>query len=329
MRESSVTTKIDFAKEGIQHGHLALPYSHNLSAWGSVLIPVTVFQNGDGPTALLTGANHGDEYEGPVALLNLISTISLSDVRGRIIVVPMMNYPAFRAATRTSPIDNANMNRVFPGDPGGTITEKIADYFQRYLLPMSDYVLDIHSGGKTLEFVPFACAHRLEDKLQEAKCIEAMQAFNAPYSLMLTEMDAVGMYDTAAESQGKVFVSTELGGGGSVSARTAQIAKKGVRNFLIHAGVLAGEMELDTSTELDMPSADCYLTSEHSGLFEPCVNLGEAVKEGDVVARIHHVELSGANAVDYKAKVSGLFTGRHFPGLIQPGDFICVIGVPR
>jgi N-alpha-acetyl-L-2,4-diaminobutyrate deacetylase len=66
------------------------------------------------PTALLTGANHGDEYEGPVALFDLALGIDLSAVSGRIIIIPAMNYPAFRAGTRTSPIDGGNMNRHSP-----------------------------------------------------------------------------------------------------------------------------------------------------------------------------------------------------------------------
>ena len=72
-------------------------------------------------------------------------------VTGTVIIVPAMNYPAFRAGTRTSPIDKGNLNRTFPGRPDGTVTEKIADYFQRYLLPKTDIVLDFHSGGRTLE----------------------------------------------------------------------------------------------------------------------------------------------------------------------------------
>ena len=61
-----------------------------------------------------------------------------------------------------------NLNRCFPGAPDGTPTQKIADYFQRTLLPMADYVLDYHSGGKTLDFIPFAAAHRLDDGDREA-----------------------------------------------------------------------------------------------------------------------------------------------------------------
>ncbi len=80
-------------------------------------MPVTVIKHGEGPTALFTGANHGDEYEGPIALTKLRSAIDYIDVQGRIIMIPALNLPAFRAGKRTSPIDDGNMNRAFPGDP--------------------------------------------------------------------------------------------------------------------------------------------------------------------------------------------------------------------
>src|SRR6266853_2708120 len=163
LRPSPIAASVDFDRDGVQHGHLKLPYSRDDSAWGALMIPLTVIKRGDGPTALLTGANHGDEYEGPIALFDLASHLRDEEVTGRVVILPAMNYPAFRAGTRISPIDKGNMNRAFPGRPDGTATEKIADYIQRHLLPMADVVLDIHSGGKTLDFLPFAAAHVLAD----------------------------------------------------------------------------------------------------------------------------------------------------------------------
>lgn len=159
LRPSPISATVDFEADGIQHGFLRLPYSRDDSAWGSVMIPISVVKNGKGPTALLTGGNHGDEYEGPIALFDLARKLDAADVEGRVIIVPAMNYPAFQAQTRTSPIDRGNMNRSFPGKPDGTVTQKIADYFQRVLLPLADIVLDFHSGGKTLDFLPFCAAH--------------------------------------------------------------------------------------------------------------------------------------------------------------------------
>jgi len=339
MRASPITPTVDFDADGEQHGFLKLPYSRDDSAWGAIMIPVTVIRRGVGPTVLLTGGNHGDEYEGPVALSKLAGSLKASDVTGRVIIVPFMNYPAFRAGRRTSPIDAGNLNRSFPGKPDGTVTEKIADYFQRYLLPLADYVLDIHAGGRTLDFVPFAAIHVLPDRDQEARCERAMRAFGAPYSMRMLELDSVGLFDSAVEEAGKVFVSTELGGGGTSTAASVAIAERGVRGFLQHAGVIARAPEARapevsgagahaaprTTTLLDMPDGDCYTTSEHHGLLEMCRDLGEMVEKGDVLARVHDLSRTGAAPIEYVAKRAGLLAARHFPGLVQAGDTVAVV----
>jgi N-alpha-acetyl-L-2,4-diaminobutyrate deacetylase len=289
------------------------------------MIPITVVRNGDGPTALLTGANHGDEYEGPVALAALAAELRAEAIRGRVIIVPFMNAPAFRAGTRTSPIDRGNLNRSFPGAPDGTPTQKIADYFARTLAPMADLVLDFHSGGKTLDFVPFAAAHRLADRAQEAACIAAMRAFAAPYSMVMLEIDSVGMFDTTVEELGKTFVTTELGGGGTVTVRSAAIARRGARNLLIHAGICEGEPEAAPSVMLDMADADCFVFAEEDGLIEPCVDLGERVAARDILARVWPADRTGVAPVAYRARRGGLFAARHFPGLVKAGDCLGVI----
>ncbi len=291
------------------------------------MLPITVAKNGDGPGAILTGANHGDEYEGPIALHHLANSIDINKVRGRVIIIPMMNYPAFLAAARVSPIDQLNMNRIFPGQAKGTITQLIADYFTSTLLPQCDFVLDIHSGGKTLEFLPFAAYHELEDKSQQQACEAATLAFAAPYYLSLIEIDPGGMYDTQAEAMGKVFVSTELGGGGTSNPHTADVAKRGVHNFLVHAGVLDAEpIQSDTaSIKLDMQQDDAYVFSQHNGLLEPCVTLGDPVREGDLIARVYATERTGSEPVEYRAASDGIIMGRHFPSLVKIGDFMNVI----
>ena len=292
------------------------------------MIPLCVIRNGQGPVALLTGGNHGDEYEGPLALQALANELAANDISGTVIIVPMMNHPAVMAGTRTSPIDKGNMNRSFPGSPSGTVTQKIADYFQRVLIPMSDVVLDFHSGGKTLDFVPFAAAHRLPDKVQQDACIQMMHAFNAPYETLLLEMDNVGMYDTAVESQGKIFVSTELGGGGTSTARSVAIARRGINNVLIHAGIMLGEIQQQESVSLDMPDDSCYHISRDQGMIETRVDLGEPVSEGDLLARVWPMNRCGKVPADYFAQRSGILMARHFPGIIKTGDCMAVIAQP-
>ena len=325
LRPSPISPTVDFSAEGVQHGFLRLPYSRDDSAWGSVMIPVTVVKNGEGPTALLTGGNHGDEYEGPIALFDLARTLKTQDVTGRVIIVPAMNYPAFLAGTRTSPIDKGNMNRSFPGAADGTVTQKIADYFQRRLLPLADIVLDFHSGGRTLDFLPFCAAHVLPDEAQEAKAFELVRAFGAPWSMKMLEIDAVGMYDTAAEDMGKIFITTELGGGGTATAKSAAIARRGVANVLKAAGILKGALETAQTTWLDMPDGNCFSFAEDGGLIEPVFDLGDDVKSGEVVARIYPIGRTGAQPLEVKAKMDGILTARHFPGLVKSGDCVSVL----
>ncbi len=324
-RPSPITATVDFARDGVQHGHLRLPYSRDDSAWGSVIIPVAVIRRGEGPTALMTGANHGDEYEGPVALFDLARSLRAEEVSGRVIIVPGMNFPAFRAGTRTSPIDKGNLNRSFPGRPDGTPTEKIADYFTTRLLPLADVVLDFHSGGRTLDFLPYAAAHALPDKDQEKRCFAAVAAFAAPYSMKMIEIDAVGMYDTTVEEMGKVFVTTELCGGGTATAKSVAIAKTGVRNVLKQAGILEGAPDLRPTQWLDMPSAECFGFAEEAGLVEPLKDLGDPVAAGEVVARIHSITRTGVAPFEHRAAIGGVLAARHFPGLVKVGDCLAVI----
>lgn len=327
MRPSPIAPTIDLMAGGVNHGFLKLPYSRDDSAWGSVMIPITVIRNGEGPTALLTGGNHGDEYEGPIALFDLARSLKAGEVAGTVIIVPAMNYPAFLAGTRTSPVDKGNMNRSFPGAPDGSVTQKIADYFQRHLLPMADIVLDFHSGGKTLDFLPYCAAHRLADKEQERRSFELVEAFGAPYSMAMLEIDAVGMYDTAAEEMGKVFVTTELGGGGSATARTAGIAKRGVRNLLTKAGILKGSVEAQATAWLDMPDGDCFSFAENGGLIEFVKDLGDDLRKGETVALIYPIGRTGAVPQEIKTRMDGIFAARHYPGLVKSGDCVSVLAV--
>lgn len=325
MSASPVTPTVPFDRDGAFHGFLRLPHSRDDSAWGSVMIPIAVIGNGRGPTALLTGGNHGDEYEGPIALQRLAASLDPAAMTGRAIILPMLNLPAFRAGRRTSPIDGGNLNRLFPGRPDGTVTEKIAHYVIEALVPMADVVLDFHSGGRTLDFLPFAAAHVLPDKRQEADCVAAMEAFNAPYSVRMLEIDAAGMLDTEVERRGKVFVTTELGGGGTATARTVAIAAKGTRNLLIHAGILSGEPEVAPSVSLDMPDERCFVFAERDALIEPLVDLGDEVAEGEPVARLWPTDRTGSPPQECRAGRSGILAGRHFPGLLKSGDCVAVV----
>src|SRR5690242_20978236 len=124
-QKTSIFTEVDFEKSGKQSGFLHLPHSPHEDAWGVIPIPICVISNGSGPTVILEGGNHGDEYEGPIVLGELIRDLDPGAVSGRLIVIPAINLPAVVAARRTSPLDGLNFNRTFPGDPLGSPTQQI------------------------------------------------------------------------------------------------------------------------------------------------------------------------------------------------------------
>ena len=103
---------------------------------------------------VLMGGTHGDEYEGQIAIDRLAKTLRPEEITGRIICLPMLNFPAADAGLRCSPIDEGNLNRAFPADPRGTPTQLIAHYVEEVLMPLADYAIDLHSGGASLFYPP-------------------------------------------------------------------------------------------------------------------------------------------------------------------------------
>lgn len=322
---SAVSSTVNFSVEGKQHGHLCLPWSRNDSAWGSVRIPITVINNGNGPTVTMIGGSHGDEYEGPITLMRLANELDASQITGRLILIPCLNFPAVEAQTRLSPIDQLNMNRAFPGKPAGTVTERIADFITREIIDLSDVVLDIHSGGKTLDFIPLAAVHFLADRELQIKAEAVMIAFGAPNSLRMRELDDRGMLDTTVENLGKIFVTTELGGGGTATARTLAISFTGCLNVLSQTGLIQDEVTLCATRMLEMPDENCFVVSADAGLLDMRLELGQDVYQGDTLANIYPADRTGIEPITIKVPRNGVLMARHHPGLIKPGDCLAVI----
>ncbi len=332
-KPSRVTINIDLGANGKQYGYLTVPYSRNESAWGSIQVPVICIKHGIGPTVLFTGGSHGDEYEGPAALMNLARELDPAAVQGRVIIVPALNLPAVRAATRLSPIDGGNMNRIFPGRRDGSVTEMIADYVYSQLLPLTDVVVDLHSGGRSLDFVPSAVMHYLEDSAHFDRTLAAVRAFGAPLGLVLRELDSEGMLDTVVEELGKTFISTELGGSSTLTARNVQIAHTGVDNLLRHFAVLDGApvppeaFGRPPTRMMQTPDDTSYVIVEHDGIFEILADLGTEVTIGQPIGRVHDFNDPARPPALYHARRSGLVFSRHAMGLIKRGDCLAVIAV--
>lgn len=320
------TLTIPLDTPGKHYGHIRIPHSADDSAWGHVMVPVCIVTNGDGPTALITGANHGDEYEGPIAIRRFLSGLDAAEINGRLITIPTLNHPAFLSATRTSPIDGVNLNRAFPGNPSGTVSQKLAAFVNDHLIPQADIVLDFHSGGKTLDFLPMAISHILDDPEQDRRCAMAARAFSAPYTARLREIDDTGMLDGAAERAGKTFVTTEIGGAGTTTAQSAEIAYMGLWRVLAFHGICKSNYAPEPSRALDLSDPDGFHFSQHGGLFHPQADLGDHVEADQTLAHIYHPEDLQTQPKPIRAQRPGILAARHVPGLIKPGDCAFVIG---
>jgi predicted deacylase len=322
-----VFTSLEFDRPGRQQGFLQAPYSHNLGGWANVMIPCTVLANGRGPTVLVLGGNHGDEYQGQVAIMKLARELDPSHIHGRLILIPSLNLPAARAATRLSPVDGMNMNRAFPGEAEGTVTSQVAHFLRTVLFPLSDAVIDIHSGGRSMEFIPCAHMHLVPDPEHRRRMYDAMLAWGTEFCFIYADIAGSGLLPVEAENQGKTVVTTELGGGECIPASVHRIAQSGLRNVLIHLGVLKGRV-----TPREKPpiltqalSREDYILAPESGIFEVAVELGARVRKGQAVGWIHHLERPDRAPEKIVAAGSGHLITMRAPCLTQQGDCVAVI----
>lgn len=324
-------TSIDLERPGKQQGFLQVPYSHDLGGWANVMIPITTIAQGMGPTVLILGGNHGDEYQGQIAAMRLARELTPEMVSGRIILIPSLNFPAARAGKRLSPLDGMNMNRAFPGHPEGSVTGQIAHYLTTTLFPMSDVVIDIHSGGRSMDFLPCAHMHLVEDREQRRGMLAAMLAWNTDFAFLYADIAGSGLLPVEAERQGKLVVTTELGGGEGIPARVHRIAQQGLRNVLIHLGVLQGELQTRQSQGLSPTiltqalRREDYLLAPESGVFEIAWDLGSFVTTGETVGWIHHLERPDREPEPVIARGSGYLMTMRVPCLTQQGDCVAVI----
>src|SRR5258706_11799769 len=110
MRKSRIECEIDLACEGRHSGYLRYAYSTHESAYGWQPIPIVSLRNGPGPTVLVVGGNHGDEYEGQITVARLCRELAVEEVSGQLILLPVANLSAALAGRRVSPLDQGNLN---------------------------------------------------------------------------------------------------------------------------------------------------------------------------------------------------------------------------
>jgi predicted deacylase len=328
---SSIATEVDFNKDGKQTGFLRLPHSVHRSAYGWIPIPVACIRNGDGPRVLLMAGNHGDEYEGQIAIGKLLRSLEPKAMRGRMIFLSSANFPAAMAGMRTSPIDDGNLNRSFPGDMNGGPTLQIANYIENVLLPQCDYVIDLHSGGSSLMYIPSGLVRRHSDPKQNARAVELLQAFGAPISY-ITDAPQGGdrTLTAAAARQGVMHVGSELGGGGTLTRAALHTAEMGLRRVLHLIGSLTEKpKELAPPTKvMEVRGFDYYVYAPDSGFFEPLVELGDEVSAGQPAGLIHFPDTPWREPSVATFRHAGTVICKRMPCRAERGDCLFHLGTP-
>jgi predicted deacylase len=321
---------VDFDKPGKQIGVFHVPFSSHDDAWGVVPVPVAVIKNGEGPTVILEGGNHGDEYEGPITLGELIRDLDPAEVSGRLIFIPAINQPAVLAAQRVSPIDGINMNRTFPGDPLGTTTRQIAAFVHDVLFPLGDAFLDLHSGGSSLDIIPSAVIEPGKTAEQHEKNVQAALAFGTPITVVIDNRGDPRTATASAALAGMTVIGTEMAGGGTVSLDALALCRRGVRNVLAHLGVLSSDYAtpLETESRVYELGPKAHVIVEDDGVFEPMHRLGTEVRAGALAGRIHFLTQPGRTPVDLHYRADGIVYGRRQPGRVRPGNCCLVVASP-
>lgn len=327
--KTNISATIDFNAQGRQIGDLRLPYSSNEQPLGYYPIPVAVIKNGTGPTLLLAGGTHGDEYEGPALLMRLLHSLNPDQLQGRLIIFPALNAPAVKARTRCSPLDDGNLNRAFPGNRTGGPTGMVAHFIEDVVLPECDAAIDFHSGGNAYVFAPLAMVY-LGAGTADKTSLALAEAFNAPYtwSAGFTEQST---FNAAAIRNDLPMFATELGGG-NVNPHMVQLAWDGLLRVMHCLNMLDHSVEVPTpgnkSRFVDV-GMNGKIYSDGQGLFVPAASPGQPVKSGAVAGMLYSIMEPEREPVKVCFIEDGIVLTVSNRGMVSRGELLVMVGVPH
>jgi predicted deacylase len=240
----------------------------------------------DGPTLVVTGGVHAAEYASIAAALDLGRSLDPATLRGRVIVVPVMNMPAFTARSiYVCPLDGKNLNRVFPGDAHGTASEQIAAWVFRHVIAQADYYVDLHGGDLIEALVPFTIFFRSGNAQVDHVSLEMAKVFGIHY---LVSSETPGSTFSAATRAGIPSILTESGGQGIWTREDVALHTNGLNRLMRHLKMIPGdEPERVPFTLLER---FLWLRSQHEGFWYPAVGVGEAVTTGQDLGSVKDCE---------------------------------------
>lgn len=269
-------------------GSFALPITR-LPDGSELLLPVLAAAGaGDGPTLVVLAGVHGDEYEGIRAIPLLLRAFDPGVLRGRLIAVPVCNVPAFRTATRNSPIDGLNLARVFPGDAAGTITQRIAYVLTEQIIANASLLIDLHSAGIAYS-MPTLVGYSFTQSALGRASYDAAAAFGCDVLWgHPPDPQATGRTISAAEALGIPWIYAEAAGGGRTRPEDVQCYVDGVLNVMRRLRMLpqTPEPRKPRYHLLGAGNTDDGVRVAQSGYFVSHVALLETVRAGQIIGGV-------------------------------------------
>lgn len=301
------------------HGYLRIVETQDGASTG---VPVIVVNGASpGPRLLIAAGIHGDEYEGIETIHRVTDNLDPGMLKGTVIAMPVVNMPAFRSSQRTSPIDHMNINRIFPGKPNGTITERIAHFVLGKVVKNAQYLIDLHSGGIELIMASLAIYHKSGGKT-EKESEELAKHFGVPIIWQSTGEWLGGSLHTEAANRGIVAVAIEAGGEGRLREEFVTTQYRGVMNVMKHLGMIQGDPQLPK--ELTFISEANWIRTKRGGLLHPKVGLSQKVSKGDTLAVV--MDLFGRQVEAIISPIDGLVVGIKTLPVANTGDWTYLIG---
>jgi predicted deacylase len=278
-------------------------------------IPVIVV-NGveDGPVLCVDAGVHGDEYDGMETVRRIAAELDPATLRGTFVGIPCMNLTAFDAATRTSGLDHANLNRIFPGDAEGSVSLRLAATFVEQVIPAIDVLVDLHTGGTFGEIAPLAIVQRGFEELATDLGLAA------GHELIWKGGSWGGTARASTLQAGKPAVTIEAGGG-TYREEIVDLHAGSVRNILRHLDMIDGDALL---REKYTAVTGTFARSKAGGFFLATAKPGESCAAGELIGTV--VDHFGTVREEVIAPVDGLVLWVRRIRTVQPGDEVVIFG---
>lgn len=331
MRFFLLTCIAAFAREPFEfRSHRVSPGESKsiLAAVGETEVPMTIVHGKNpGPVLTLTAGIHGDEFPSVLALQRLRTETDAAILRGTLILVHVANLPGFLGRRiALSPADGKNLNRVFPGRPDGSLTEKVAHFLTSEVISRTDYLIDMHSGSANQELWPHVYSPVVGNAELDRKTLEFAKGTGMRHIVLYggrpRDPARSISYPNTAATRGKPALTTEIGHLGQRTEEQVGEAMEVARNALRHLEMLPGSGPPGAGFTLYQKLHE--LESPVSGVFHARCRIGELVDRGALLAEV--TDYFGTKVAELRAPVRGVVLMLNHTPPVNQGETPVTIG---